>query len=135
MTDGSRSGRRGTGWRRLLGLPEHSPEPSDLGADPADDEAECVHICDCAEGPEGRRVVTVRGTLRTVGERTVGGLPALEAELDDGSDSLSIVWMGRRSIAGIQPGRDMIVSGRLVASGGRSVLFNPRYELKPLGTE
>ncbi|GAB3109505.1 hypothetical protein GCM10027160_08670 [Streptomyces calidiresistens] len=118
----------------MLGLQDTPPETPDTGGDPAE-EAECVHIRDCTEGPEGRRVVTVRGTLRSVGERTVGGLPALEAELDDGSATLSIVWMGRRSIAGIEPGRDMIASGRLVASRGRSVLFNPRYELKPLGTE
>ncbi|MBB0243607.1 DNA-binding protein [Streptomyces alkaliphilus] len=134
MTDGSRSGRRGTGWRRLLGLQDSSAKSPVPEADEAD-EAECVHIRDCTEGPEGRRVVTVRGTLRTVGERTVGGLPALEAELDDGSASLSIVWLGRRSIAGVEPGRDMIASGRVVDSRGRPVLFNPRYELKPLGTE
>ena len=31
------------------------------------------------------------------------GVPALEAELYDGSGSLYVVWLGRRHIAGIEP--------------------------------
>ena len=34
-----------------------------------------------------------------------GGAPALEAELYDGSDVIDLVWLGRRQIAGIEPGR------------------------------
>lgn len=92
-------------------------------------------ICDCTEGPRGRPVVTVSGTLRAVSQRTVGGLPAIEAELDDGSASLGLVWLGRRAIAGVRPGRELTASGRVAMAQGRPVLFNPRYELRPLGTE
>ncbi|KNB51273.1 DNA-binding protein [Streptomyces caatingaensis] len=91
----------------------------------------CTRICDC----DDRQIVKVTGTLRTVTLRPRAGVPALEAELFDGSAALDVVWLGRRSIAGIEPGRKLIASGRISMSRGRRVLFNPRYELRPLGQE
>ncbi len=79
--------------------------------------------------------MTVTGTLRTVTLRPRAGVPALEAELFDGSAALDVVWLGRRSIVGIEPGRKLIASGRISMSRGRRVLFNPKYELRPLGRE
>lgn len=78
-----------------------------------------------------RDAVTVRGTLRSVTLRPRGGVPALEAELYDGSGALTLVWIGRRRIAGIDPGRTLEVHGRVGLQGGVPVLFNPRYELIP----
>ncbi len=91
----------------------------------------CTPICDCGD----RQIVKVTGTLRTVTLRPRAGVPALEAELFDGSAALDVVWLGRRSIVGIEPGRKMIASGRISMSHGRRVLFNPKYELRPLGQE
>ncbi|MER5929351.1 OB-fold nucleic acid binding domain-containing protein [Streptomyces sp. NPDC002054] len=93
--------------------------------------AGCTRICDCHD----RQIVKVTGTLRTVTLRPRAGVPALEAELFDGSAALDVVWLGRRSIVGIEPGRRMIASGRIAMSHGRRVLFNPKYELRPLGQE
>ncbi len=93
--------------------------------------AGCTRICDCHD----REIVKVTGTLRTVTLRPRAGVPALEAELFDGSAALDVVWLGRRSIVGIEPGRRMIASGRISMSHGRRVLFNPKYELRPLGQE
>ncbi|GAA0311561.1 OB-fold nucleic acid binding domain-containing protein [Streptomyces polychromogenes] len=93
--------------------------------------AGCTRICDCHD----RQIVKVTGTLRTVTLRPRAGVPALEAELFDGSAALDVVWLGRRSIVGIEPGRRMIASGRIAMSHGRRVLFNPKYELRPVGQE
>lgn len=93
--------------------------------------AGCTPISECGD----RQVVKVAGTLRTVTLRPRAGVPALEAELFDGSDALDVVWLGRRSIVGIEPGRKLIASGRISMSHGRRVLFNPKYELQPLGQE
>ena len=57
-----------------------------------------------ADAPDREKVV-VQGTLKTVTLRPRGGVPALEAELYDGSGSISVVWLGRRRIGGIAPGR------------------------------
>lgn len=78
-----------------------------------------------------RDLVSLQGTLRTVTLRPRGGVPALEAELYDGSGALTLVWLGRRRITGIGPGRSVRVRGRIGLQDGTRVMFNPRYELLP----
>jgi hypothetical protein len=81
-----------------------------------------------AEAPD-RAPVTICGTLRTVTLRPRGGVPVLEAELDDGSGAITLIWLGRRRIAGVAPGRSMTVRGRLGVYDRLRVMYNPRYEL------
>jgi hypothetical protein len=83
-----------------------------------------------ADAPD-REFVELRGQLRTVTLRPRGGVPALEADLYDGTAVLTLVWLGRRQIAGIGPGREIRVSGRIGRHEGSRVLYNPRYELLP----
>lgn len=78
-----------------------------------------------------RQQATVCGTLRAVTLRPRAGVPALVAELYDGTGSLSLVWLGRRQIGGIEPGRRIRVQGLVTEAGGTRVLYNPRYELVP----
>ena len=80
-----------------------------------------------------RSPATICGTLRSVTLRPRAGVPALEAELYDGTGSLSVVWLGRRQIAGIAPGRRIRVHGRVCETEGRPAVFNPRYEIEPRG--
>src|SRR6188472_3394716 len=87
----------------------------------------CDLIADC----DDRTPVRLRGTLKTVTLRPRGGVPALEAELFDGSDSLILVWLGRREIAAISPGRSLEVQGRIGRHAGERVIYNPRYTLLP----
>lgn len=81
-----------------------------------------------ADAPD-RELVTLRGTIRTVTVCPRGGVPALEAELYDGSGVLTIVWLGRRKIAGIDPGRSLKVRARIGVHDGMRIVYNPRYEL------
>lgn len=78
-----------------------------------------------------RRLVRLEGTLRTLTLRPRGGVPALEAELGDGSGSITVVWLGRRHITGIHAGRGVRVQGRVGLHEGTRVMYNPRYELLP----
>ena len=80
---------------------------------------------------ELRRPATICGTLRSVTLRPRAGVPALEAELYDGSGCLSVIWLGRRQIAGVEPGRRIRVHGMVTESEGNRAVFNPRYELVP----
>jgi len=41
-----------------------------------------------------------------------------------------LVWLGRRRIPGIEPGRTIQARGRLAVRDGRKVLHNPYYELQ-----
>jgi len=82
-----------------------------------------------SEAPDRTRV-QLSGTLRTVTLRPRGGVPALEAELFDGSGAIILVWLGRRQITGISPGRQLEVEGRIGNQDGVRVMYNPRYELR-----
>ncbi|WP_456843918.1 OB-fold nucleic acid binding domain-containing protein [Cellulomonas sp. P5_C6] len=78
-----------------------------------------------------RSRASVSGVIRSVTLRPREGVPALEAELYDGSGSLDLVWLGRREIAGVTPGRRLKIEGLVCLIDGRRTVFNPRYELRP----
>ena len=93
----------------------------------AEDDARLTAIDCCTPGAN----VTIRGMVRAVTLRPRSTVPALEIELYDGSGSISVVWLGRRRIPGIEPGRTMVVTGRLTCNTANPTIYNPRYELKP----
>ncbi len=93
----------------------------------------------CARVPDITPIADVapRQEVSAVGEITSlrivprAGSPSLEATVTDGSGTIIASWTGRRQIAGVSPGRRLIVHGRANPCGpaGRMVLFNPTYEL------
>jgi hypothetical protein len=89
-------------------------------------ESGCTPACDVRRG----QLVTVTGRLRTVVYTPRTNLPTLEADLYDGSDLIRLVWLGRRHIAGIEPGRSITARGRIAFRDDRKVIFNPYYELE-----
>jgi hypothetical protein len=91
-------------------------QAQELGATP---------VARCAD----RVPVTVFGTVRSLTIRPRAGVPALEADLYDGSGMVTLVWLGRRTIAGISPGRQLRATGRVSSHEGRRLIYNPRYEL------
>ena len=80
---------------------------------------------------EDRQLVNLTGSISTVTIAPRAGHPALEVELRDGSGAVTLVWLGRRQIPGIDPGRTLKVSGRISCHEGKRLLYNPRYELLP----
>ncbi len=78
---------------------------------------------------EDRQVVDLTGTVSTLTIAPRAGHPALEVELRDGSGAVTLVWLGRRQIPGIDPGQMIKVSGRISCQDGRRLMYNPKYEL------
>jgi RecG-like helicase len=91
----------------------------------AADRAGCEPVSACRRG----EVVTVTGRLKSVVYTPRETVPTLEAELFDGSGSVTLVWLGRRRIPGIEPGRTLTARGRFGSFEGRKVIYNPWYEL------
>jgi len=89
----------------------------------------CVEI---ARAPLAEPVI-ISGRVRQVVLRPRAGVPALSAEVFDGSEGLTLVWLGRRRIRGITPGRTLVARGRITRQGGQLTMFNPKYELRPAG--
>jgi RecG-like helicase len=75
------------------------------------------------------QVTTLTGTVRSLILRPEVTIPALEAELFDGSGHISLVWLGRRKIRGIHPGISISVTGRLVRINGQLTMYNPNYAI------
>ena len=72
----------------------------------------------------------ITGTVRNIRHDRIGGMPALEAELHPaGRSKIELVWLGRATIPGIEPGSTVGVEGRIAVRRGRDTLYNPRYEL------
>ena len=86
----------------------------------------CMLAGQCCRG----QMVAVSGRLRTVVYTPRTNLPTLEADLYDGSDIVTLVWLGRRHIAGIEPGRQVTARGRVAVRDDRKVIYNPYYELE-----
>lgn len=76
-----------------------------------------------------RQRVRLVGTIANVTVNPLAGHPALDVELRDGSGGVRLIWLGRRSIAGIEPGRAVAVEGRVSCQAGERLMYNPRYEL------
>jgi amino acid transporter len=91
------------------------------------DEISAKPIGDCTD----REVVDVAGTLRTVTLRPRGPSLTMEADLWDGTGNITLVWLGRRDIPGIRPGRRIVVRGRMARIKGERTIYNPVYELQP----
>lgn len=89
---------------------------SDLGCVPLDE-------------VESRTRVRAAGEVRTVRIVPRSGADAVEAIISDGRGSITAVFLGRRRIAGITPGRKLVVEGMATDDGDQTAIFNPEYEL------
>lgn len=83
-------------------------------------------LCSCSCGQSATVIGRIRCVTYGIGEDELG----VTAEVYDGTASVDVVWLGRRSIPGIEVGRCLQVSGRIAIKNNKRVLFNPRYELR-----
>jgi hypothetical protein len=123
--------RRRSFWARILHrlTAEDSELDAELLATGADTEG-AKQSCFCLRG----EVTTVAGRLREVVYVPGESVPTVQAELFDGTGAVRLVWLGRRRIAGIEPGRSLVARGRIARqSNGDLVIYNPWYELRPVG--
>lgn len=92
------------------------------------------HYCD-ELGATPMNQITPRAPFRAAGEvRAVrivprAGAPALEVTVSDGRSTVIAVFLGRRKIAGISPGRRLVLSGVAGRDDNRVVVYNPEYTL------
>lgn len=77
---------------------------------------------------ETRRPVRVGGEVRSIRIVPRAGADALEATISDGQGVLTAVFLGRRKILGISPGRRVFLEGVVTNDGTSKVMYNPLYE-------
>lgn len=120
-------------WARLAGavrarLGVLSASREELEA--ADEERRAaVAATEPISGLRTRRRAAVSGVLRAVTYRPAQDKPILVGQLFDGTGSVDLVWIGRRSIAGVRPGAHLRAEGMVAAGEHRMRIFNPAYQL------
>jgi amino acid transporter len=76
-----------------------------------------------------RHRVRVSGTVSALRVQPVSGTCNLECTLVDDTGGISVLFLGRRTIAGIEIGTTMTVEGMVVEHHGRLAILNPVYEI------
>lgn len=76
-----------------------------------------------------RRPVFVAGEIRSVRIVPRAGADALEATVQDGRGVVTAVFLGRRKIAGLSPGRRVTLEGVVTDDQGERLMYNPIYTL------
>jgi hypothetical protein len=114
--------------RRLTRRLTEDPEQHDVSVlTDETDQTGAQRAIDCQRGQE----VTMVGTLRCVETAAKGCTGGVRAELFDGTDSVTLVWLGQRRIPGIESGRTLRVHGRMgKLENGSKAIYNPHYEIQ-----
>jgi amino acid transporter len=77
-----------------------------------------------------RHRVHVTGTVSALRVQPVSGTCNLECTLVDHTAGISVLFLGRRTIAGIDIGTKLAVEGMVVEHHGRLAILNPVYEIR-----
>jgi two-component system sensor histidine kinase KdpD len=78
-------------------------------------------------------LLQVTGTVTETHRVPVGSGLAYRATLTDGTGSLDLLFIGRATVRGIEPGVRCTVEGRAAERDDRLVVWNPRYRLLASG--
>jgi hypothetical protein len=79
-----------------------------------------------------RRPVQIAGEIRSVRIVPRAGAASLEASVNDGRGTVTAVFLGRRKIAGLSPGRRVLLEGVATGHGrnaSETMMYNPVYQL------
>ena len=130
--DGGRPG--GSGQRPGPRTTDGSAEPTHLTPVlPLEGDAVAryeVHGCTAIADVRYRDRVQLAGRVRSVQIAPQHDAPVLELVLDDGTAAISVVFLGRRGLAGVGVGSRMVVEGAVGLHRNRLALLNPTYELR-----
>ncbi|MEU0545849.1 OB-fold nucleic acid binding domain-containing protein [Nocardia sp. NPDC005978] len=101
-----------------------------LDAEELAETSEASGACQASQCRRGEEV-TMLGRLRSVEACPKSAGAEFSAEFFDGTDSVSLIFIGRRRIPGLEPGRRILVRGRVgERRDGGKVIYNPYYELR-----
>jgi hypothetical protein len=77
-----------------------------------------------------REPVRICGEVRSVRIVPRAGAASLEATVQDGRGAVTAVFLGRRKIPGLSPGRRVLLEGVVTSQANSAgVIYNPVYQL------
>ena len=87
--------------------------------------------CNHTDELQPRTVAKVVGEVSSVRIVPRAGAASLEVGISDGRGAVTAVFFGRKKLAGLTPGRRLVVEGMVAPLGNRVFMYNPVYELLP----
>jgi hypothetical protein len=82
---------------------------------------------------EARDRTKVCGEVKRMTIKPRSGIPSTEIVINDGTGDATVIFSGRRHVAGIEHGHCIVVEGVAFADANRLVFLNPAYSLLPMG--
>jgi RecG-like helicase len=71
----------------------------------------------------------VRGTVSSIRTAPSAGAPRVEVEVWDETGGISLQFLGRRELKGLEVGTTICAEGMVGEEDGALTIFNPSYEL------
>ncbi|MEY2779391.1 MAG: hypothetical protein RL623_571 [Actinomycetota bacterium] len=84
---------------------------------------------------EARDRTKVCGEVKRMTIKPRSGIPSMEIVINDGTGDATVIFSGRRHVAGIEHGHCIVVEGVAFADGNRLVFLNPAYSLLPMSED
>ena len=84
---------------------------------------------------EARDRTKVCGEVKRMTIKPRSGIPSTEIVINDGTGDATVIFSGRRHVAGIEHGNCIVIEGVAFADANRLVFLNPAYSLLPIGDE
>ncbi len=78
-----------------------------------------------------RTKVKVCGEVKRMTMKPRSGIPSMEIVINDGTGQVTVIFSGRRHIAGIEHGECIAVEGVAYQERTNTVFLNPAYTLLP----
>jgi amino acid transporter len=100
-------------------------DPREPGSPTTPEDGDLISVGDVV----WRRRARVAGRIQSLRVSRPSGSPTLECTLTDGTGAISVVFLGRRHIDGLDIGATVEVQGMAIERHGRLAIVNPTYEL------
>jgi len=84
---------------------------------------------------EARDRTKVCGEVKRMTIKPRSGIPSTEIVINDGTGDATVIYSGRRHVAGIEHGHCIVIEGVAFADANRLVFLNPKYSLLPMGQD
>ena len=81
------------------------------------------------ESIQWRKRSKVHGRVTSISTAPRGSAPMLQVEVWDETGGITLNFLGRRGLAGLEVGMEMRAEGMVGEEDGQLVILNPSYEL------
>jgi amino acid transporter len=125
LVEARRDASRGTAERALLACAGMASEADVPNREPR---FEIIEGTRAISSVQHRQRTRVAGRVRSVTITSWSGVPTFECTLVDGTGALTVVFLGRRDVPGIEPGAKLVIEGTAGSHRGRLAVLNPLWE-------